>query len=108
MYEYRATVVRVIDGDTIVVDLDLGFSVTFRTILRLASLDTWEMRGEERERGMLAKLFVVNRLGHGDRITVQTEKTGKYGRYIAEINYGPFQDKNLNQELRESEHVKSN
>ena len=42
MYHYKAVLVRVIDGDTIDVDIDLGFSLTKKERVRLAVIDTPE------------------------------------------------------------------
>ena len=48
MYEYRATVISVYDGDTITVDIDLGFGIVLRKQkLRLYGLNTPEVRGAE-------------------------------------------------------------
>ena len=85
MYSYRADIVRLIDGDTVEADIDLGFSVSIRLKLRLYGIDTPEVRGEERERGLEAKLALAELIDQCSPITVQTYKdiTGKYGRYLA-------------------------
>lgn len=83
MYQYRATIVRVIDGDTVVADVDLGFHVTHRVTFRLLGIDCPEMNTAA---GKAAKEFVVAWL-IGDRTFVfDTHKTDKYGRYLAKIN----------------------
>ena len=59
MYEYKVKVVRVIDGDTIDVDIDLGFNTTLtKKRIRLYGMDTPESRTrdkEEKQRGLLSK-----------------------------------------------------
>lgn len=89
MYEYRAKVVKVVDADTVDVALDLGFKHTWEIRLRLANIDAWEVRGEEREQGLAAKQYVIERFANmeGEYVVVKTykDKTGKYGRYLAEI-----------------------
>ena len=87
MYSYRADIVRLIDGDTVEADIDLGFSVSIRLKLRLYGIDTPEVRGEERERGLEAKLALAELIDQCSPITVQTYKdiTGKYGRYLATL-----------------------
>ena len=97
-YSYRCEVVKVVDGDTIDVDIDLGFNMKARKRLRLYGVNTWETRGEERERGLQAKKFVEGMLIHGHvasqhhrvsgrvrEVWVQTlmDAKGKYGRLLA-------------------------
>ena len=92
MYEYRAYISRVIDGDTLEVDIDLGFKTTLKKEkLRLLGIDTPEMRSkslQERLHAASAKQFVEDLVAKmGNEITVHTEKdkAGKYGRYLARV-----------------------
>jgi endonuclease YncB( thermonuclease family) len=84
-YSYRCKVVRVVDGDTIDVDIDLGFAITARKRLRLYGVNTWETRGAERPRGLLAKEYVETLLLSVKEVWVQTlmDAEGKYGRLLA-------------------------
>ncbi|MBA7685601.1 hypothetical protein ES703_94026 [subsurface metagenome] len=88
---YPAKVERVIDGDTIVVDLYLGLDVVLDDqFLRLYGIDAWEVRGEEREKGLLAKEFLITALGSWQVIIeIRPEwgrsGRGKYGRWLAVI-----------------------
>lgn len=84
-YTYRATIVKVVDGDTVDVDLDVGFKTTVRKRLRFFGIDTWEVRGEEREKGLIAKARLIEMIELADNIYVQTvmDSTGKYGRVLA-------------------------
>jgi micrococcal nuclease len=88
MYEYKVkSIERIYDGDTITVNIDLGFH-TYRTeILRFANLDTPEIRGSERPDGLISRDYVVSRINEAKEIIIRTykDKTGKYGRYIADI-----------------------
>ena len=86
MYRYRAHVLRVYDGDTITVRVDLGFHTHRIERLRLARIDAWEVRGEERPAGLIARDWLRTQI-LGKDIEIQTNKdaTGKYGRYIAEV-----------------------
>jgi len=102
MWTYRAEIVRVVDGDTLDVDVDLGFGVKKRERLRLGRVDAWETRGVEREAGLEATEFVERALFPGKEVTIQTRKRGKYGRYIAEVSYD---GKNLADELLEHGHA---
>lgn len=86
-YSYRAELVRVVDADTLDVDLDLGFYVWARKRLRLAGINAWETRGTERDKGLAAKAFVQSLLTTADRLYCQTylDATGKYGRVLAVV-----------------------
>ena len=91
MYEYKATILRVVDGDTLDLLIDLGMNVHVKERVRLARINTPEIHGvkkdsEEYIKGMQAKLLVETILA-GQELIVKTikDKKGKYGRYIAEI-----------------------
>jgi len=109
-YTYKAEVVKVVDGDTIDVKLDVGFDTHIFKRLRLLGIDTWEIRGEEKEKGYKAKDFVLSKLKIANGIVyVQTEMDGegKYGRVLAWVwtntVLGPVC---LNEELKEHGHCK--
>ena len=92
MYTYKASVVQVVDGDTIYVDVDLGFYLRQMMKLRLKGIDTPEMRGPERPEGLKAKQFVEETLAQCPAVVVTTDKIGKYGRYVADVWYLPGSD----------------
>lgn len=108
-YRYDAIVERVVDADTIDVSVDLGFHTSRAERLRLARIDAWETRGEERPRGLEAKSFVETVCPVGSSIFIQTikDKTGKYGRFLAEIWYQSSAGEwvNLNTQLVELGHA---
>lgn len=86
VYCYRvAKLLKVVDGDTADVLLDVGFGTYMRKRLRFLGIDTWETRGEERELGLVAKERLIEILDAADAIYVQTEMDakGKYGRVLA-------------------------
>ncbi len=99
MYNYRAKVVRWLDGDTVDVMIDLGFHTYKRERLRLARIDTPEIRGKERPQGLISKAEVEKLCPVDSDIIVQSTKRGKYGRFIAEIYKD---DLNINQHLIDS------
>ena len=109
MYSYNAKVVKVVDGDTIDVDIDLGFYMTARIRLRIGRIDAWEVRGEERIKGKIAKQWLIDLLNkHNNEVIVETSKTGKYGRWIAEIyvgEYGTGTEINVNEALVKNGHA---
>lgn len=85
MYEYKATVLRIVDADTIDIQIDLGFEVSTKQRVRLNGLNAPERYTED---GKLAIAWLRDRLPLGSTVTVVSEKPGggdKYGRYLATI-----------------------
>lgn len=89
MFQYAAKVVRVVDGDTIYFDVDLGFTIRYTLEVRLKGLNTPEIVGEEKEAGLKAKAFVEKALPVGALVILNTYKAEKYGRYLADVLYLP-------------------
>ena len=89
MYHYKATVVRVVDGDTLYLDVDLGFFVRLTINVRLYGLNTPEVIGKDREAGLKAKAYVEQTLPPGTLVVIQSYKQEKYGRYLADLWYLP-------------------
>ena len=91
MYEYRCKIDRVVDGDTVDVDIDLGFGIWLRKErVRLYGIDTPECRTrdlEEKKYGLAAKSFVQDLLPVGSMQTLRTRKDdkGKFGRILGEF-----------------------
>ncbi len=102
MYEYRARIVRVIDGDTVEAEIDLGFHVSLQVTLRLVGIDAPEMRGPDRPRGLAATQHMQSLLEEltesNGQVMLRTQKdtTEKYGRYLAELLAG---DVNINERM---------
>ena len=99
MYNYNAIVVSIYDGDTIRVNIDLGFdSWLFNVPIRFYGIDTPEIRGEFKEAGLVSKNFVSSRIPVGSKIIINTirDSKEKYGRYLGIIFYNGI---NLNEEL---------
>ena len=93
MYEYNAEIVKVYDGDSIRVNLDLGFGIFIQnTAIRLRGINTPEIRGESAPHGYAARDRLIAILASAEnRCRVQTFKgkeRGKYGRIIGEIYVG--------------------
>jgi len=84
-YSYKALVVSVYDGDSVTMDIDLGLGVWKKgQKIRLLGIDAPEMRGEERDEGLISKARVVDLILNKE-VVVQTKKTGKYGRWLGTI-----------------------
>ena len=89
MYEYRVKkLIKVVDGDTIDVEIDLGFDISITQRVRLAGIDTPESRTRdlaEKELGLEVKELLKHKLEEATSIVIKTEKpdsTGKFGRVI--------------------------
>lgn len=98
IYYYKAFVTKVYDGDTVTVDIDLGFGLQLnKQVLRLSNIDTPEIRGDERFDGIISK-NIVSDLILGKSVMIKTDKDtkGKYGRWLAEIY---IDDLNVNEYL---------
>ena len=91
MHEYRVEIVKVVDGDTVDVDIDLGFGIWMKNErVRLFGIDTPESRTrdlEEKKFGLFAKRYVEEYLPVGTIQTLKTHKdgVGKYGRILGEF-----------------------
>ena len=102
MYEYRIkNVVKVVDGDTLDLEIDLGFSLTKKERCRVAGIDTPECRTrdkEEKQYGLAAKLYMKGLLKNGTNLRVKTEKDGKYGRMLGWIYCDEYEE-SLNERM---------
>tara|TARA_R100000306_G_scaffold52262_1_gene49134 strand:+ start:147 stop:491 length:345 start_codon:yes stop_codon:yes gene_type:complete len=104
----EAKVLRVVDGDTYDLMVSLGFGSYISIRVRLAGADTWEMRGENKEAGRLAKEHVkgLTRATAGRVLLRSTEyKKGKYGRTIGDVT-SVSDGTDWGDSLKENGHVK--
>jgi micrococcal nuclease len=111
MYEYRVKkVLAVIDGDTIDVDIDLGFNVSYTQRVRLAGIDTPESRTKdlkEKALGLEVKDYLKKQLKDALTVTIKTEKpdsSEKYGRILGWL-YINEDTKSLNELMIEQGHA---
>lgn len=116
MYEYKATVVKVIDGDTVDVDIDLGFGIVMKDErVRIMGIDTPESRTSddtEKVFGNAAKARVEELLGEGAILKTQINKDGedmkgKFGRILGDFIVEEFegQPRLLTEVLIEEHHA---
>lgn len=89
MYEYRVkNITKVVDGDTIDVDIDLGFNISYSQRVRLAGIDTPESRTKdlkEKALGVESKEYLKHKLKDAKLVVIKTEKpdsSEKYGRIL--------------------------
>ena len=99
-YQYPALVVSVYDGDTITVNIDLGFGVELKKQkIRLYGINTPEVRGSSRDLGIISRDYVREKILNKN-IMLQSikDKKGKYGRWLGIVLMGE-ENVNLNKEL---------
>lgn len=88
MFQYEAKIKRVVDGDTLVMMIDLGFNVHTETSVRLARINTPEevkytLGGLDDP----ARAFVLERCFPGSTVIVNISRKEKYGRWLADVFY---------------------
>ena len=96
MYTYKAKLDRVIDGDTIDVNIDLGFDIKIKKRVRFAGINTPESRTrdlEEKARGLAAKDRVKAVLAENETFTLKSNEIGKYGRVLGTIHLNKLDGK---------------
>jgi micrococcal nuclease len=105
MYEYKVKkVYKVVDGDTIDVDIDLGFNISYSQRVRLAGIDTPESRTTdkvEKVLGLESKRRLEDILKDSKKVVIRTQKpdsTEKYGRILGWL-YIDDQDLSVNEQL---------
>ena len=104
MYEYKVDrVLRVVDGDTIDIVIDLGFGLSKKERVRVAGIDTPEKRTRdpiEKKYGLEATDFMTKLLENSKVLVVRTEKDGKYGRMLGWF-YDDANHMSLNEQMIE-------
>lgn len=81
-WKVPATVKRVIDGDSIAVQLDLGWKIYYNTTIRVAGMDAPELNTDQ---GKLAREYVTGLLPAGTIVTVVSHSLDKYGRVLGAV-----------------------
>ena len=114
MYEYKATVDRVVDGDTVDALIDVGFDIWFKKRIRFKGVDTWESRTrnlEEKALGLKAKARTKELLekisSKSGYFRIRSYGLGKYGRVLADVFIEDKDGKqwNINQTLISEGHA---
>jgi micrococcal nuclease len=89
MYQYKAKILNIVDGDTFDVDIDLGFNIHIHERVRLLNVDTPEKFGVEKPLGMIMKEYAINNFLNKE-IVIRSEKnteaaeTDSFGRWLIE------------------------
>jgi endonuclease YncB( thermonuclease family) len=101
-YLYKAKILNVIDGDTLLLDVDLGFEVWKQQRVRLAQIDCAEMKTLE---GKKAFRFVRDKIVDLDFVVIKTNKVDIFGRYVGDIFYDPTSSLNLDEIFLKGVHL---
>jgi len=96
MYEYKCSLDRVIDGDTIDAYIDLGFDVSVKKRIRFYGINTPESRTrdlEEKKRGLAAKARLIELLEENEnKFLLKSHGVGKFGRCLGELFFDEDND----------------
>ncbi len=91
MYQYKALITNVVDGDTFDMDIDLGFNIHIHERVRLLDIDTPEKFGDEKILGLIVKQFAINNFLNKE-VVINSEKadvaanTDSFGRWLVRVN----------------------
>lgn len=97
MYQYEAEVLKVIDGDTLDLFIDLGFKVGFNTRIRMIGIDTPE---KWHPYGKVVKAYLQELLWH-KKVMIDVTKKDKYGRYLGVVYLNKGDEQSVNDHLIE-------
>ena len=108
MFEYNVQLVRLIDGDTLILDVDCGFNITVRERFRLSRVNAPELMTIS---GMQARTFVGLQLTKATALKISSEKSRqeKFGRWLCELYFQTADSgdhwQSLNQLLLDTHHA---
>ena len=103
MYEYAASLLKIVDGDTVDVRVDLGFTIHYDIRLRLAGINAPEMNNPDGS-GVAARAYITTLLNGPLIIQTAKDRKEKYGRYLATIYVGGS-TVSVNQQMLDSGHA---
>ncbi len=101
LYTYKAIVEKVVDGDTLKLTVDLGFTVYWKSSCRFYGVNTPELKGKDKDKALLAKEYVNTCVPIGTPVMIQSKVLDKYGRPLVDVFYGEEFKNHLNKELIE-------
>jgi len=108
MYTYKVTITHIVDGDTIDVDINLGFAVVLKKQrVRLYEIDTPESRTRdkvEKKYGLAAKQYLKNKLENATNIYLKSHDKGKFGRILGEL-FIDDNSKSVNMQMVDDHHA---
>jgi micrococcal nuclease len=88
MYTYKAKLVRVINGDTLDIEIDLGFDIIIKQRLKLFGINTPDSRSSDvtiKQKGLDVKQRLISLLTKEFKVETMLNKRGKYGRILGKV-----------------------
>lgn len=91
MFQYKAIITNVVDGDTFDMDIDLGFNIHIHERVRLLDIDTPEKFGKEKELGLIMKNYAIDKF-LSKEVVIKSEKadaaanTDSFGRWLVKVD----------------------
>jgi len=108
MYTYKVTITHIVDGDTVDVDINLGFAVVLKKQrVRLYEIDTPESRTRdkvEKKYGLAAKQYLKDKLENATNIYLKSHDKGKFGRILGEL-FIDDNSKSVNMQMVDDHHA---
>ena len=108
MYRYKVSIVKVVDGDTVDVDIDLGFGMSYKKQrVRMLGIDTPESRTRdlvEKKFGKASKKHLKGILEAAESIELVSHDKGKFGRILGELFIGDS-SYSINQQMIDEHHA---
>lgn len=108
-YQYKAKLVRVVDGDTVWLDVDVGFRTIVSIDFRLYGINAPETKGPTKAAGLAATQFLSSFLSGSDKdLVVESVKTEKFGRWLGTIwvhTFGKSDWASANQAMLDNNHA---
>ena len=104
MFYYKVEILRVVDGDTVDVRIDLGFNMWHKCRVRLMGINAPESRTrdlEEKAKGFAAKDWLIEELTDAE-VEMQSHGTGKYGRVLGTLM---INDVDINEKMVDEGHA---
>jgi micrococcal nuclease len=105
MYKYKAKLVRVVDGDTVILDIDLGFHIRCVKRVRFARIDAIERKDDPSRTATLAVISWFEGTQNEVFLTTTLDKTDLYGRVIGEMTQAYVAKVNLGDNPNLSDHM---
>lgn len=85
VWEFEGTPVRVIDGDTYIFNIDLGFRVYTEVNIRIKDINAPEIKGKEKELGFIARDYVIDLFSKTETFFIRTEYDKTFDRYLGHV-----------------------
>ena len=107
-YRYNAKILRVVDGDTVDADVDLGFHVMMKIRFRLSGFDapeTYRPKSDDEKQAGIKATDTLKKMIENKHVIIESNKFGKY-RYLAKIYLSDDDEISINEHMITMGHIK--